>query len=259
MFAPPTRGLDTAGQGSTNASLHTHQQRQLSGVPQSASSAARQQPQTPNPAVSRSVSYSGGPGAPTFQGGPQMANNSGSGANPASTAEPPGAPVAFLSARAVTNIPEASLQTSVNLPPAQLFNPKAESPSIRRTPGIDHTSSRPLAKSGQHVAPTASQTTSAATVAPSGNNNGNAGGFTPVRPAGVGGISRGNNMVNPALDNARRIGAPGGSGGSPLANRGSYKPPSMKRPPLADLPPNGGAGMSSADKTLIDAKRQKTG
>jgi DNA repair and recombination protein RAD52 len=135
----------------------------------------------------------------------------------------------------------------------QLFNPKAESPSIRRTPGIDHSSSRPLARTGQHVAPTASQAAAATVAAPTGN----AGNFTPVRP-GV--VTRASGAVNHSIDQARRIGAPGG-GGSPLANRGSYKPPSMKRAPLTELPANGGtttATVSGGGDVQGDAKRQKT-
>ena len=49
-------------------------------------------------------------------------------------------PVAFFSARSVaaagSNKPNQSNQSAVHK--QQLFNPNAESPSIRKTPGIDH-------------------------------------------------------------------------------------------------------------------------
>lgn len=59
------------------------------------------------------------------------------------------------------------------------------------------------------------------------------------------------------LDSHRRIGAPNSP--SPMANKNSYKPPTMKRPveqraPLLDLPANGAIG-SAGDGG--DAKRQR--
>ncbi|KAG6168885.1 hypothetical protein E4U51_001868 [Claviceps purpurea] len=171
--------------------------------------------------------------------------------------------VAFFSARAVARSAEAKEPV---LASSQLFNPKAESPSIRKTPGIDHSSSKPLARNGQHVAPTPS---SQAVLAPVSN----ATGFTSVRP---GGSITGGSLTNPSLDHTRRIGAPGGPG-SPLANRSSYKPPTMKRPlagdgsttgsarpPLLDLPANaGGQGNGVSSKATLagdgmEPKRQKT-
>ena len=176
-------------------------------------------------------------------------------------------PVAFFSAKAVNQLPESSLQAQginqLAVPQAQLlFNPKAESPSIRKTSGIDHNSSRPVARNGQHVPPPASQTSPAVTS--------NTSSFTPVRPGSVGPQAGRGNVVNPSLDHARRIGAPGGPG-SPLSNRGSYRPPSMKRPlvgetnaqggprpPLADVPANRtGAGAGVVAASDLEAKRQK--
>jgi DNA repair and recombination protein RAD52 len=180
---------------------------------------------------------------------------------------PPNAPqnipetVGFFSAKAVSQLSESTLEGSGNgalaLPQGQqAFNPKAESPSIRKTPGIDHNSSKPVARNGQHVAPTNSQ----ANAGPTTRSNSNS--FTPVRPSMPSSQSRGN-VINPSLDQTRRIGAPSGPG-SPLANRGSYRPPAMKRPPptdgrtaLADLPANGNGGATSAAATGLDAKRQK--
>ncbi|KAL7942160.1 hypothetical protein V8C42DRAFT_332718 [Trichoderma barbatum] len=166
---------------------------------------------------------------------------------------PPGEPVAFFSARSTMS--DANQPSANQNQQKQLFNPKAESPSIRKTPGIDHTSSKPVARNGQHVPPANSQ-------APS-TQSGNTGGFTPVRQSVSSSQVRGSAM-NPSLDHARRIGAPGGGLGSPLANRGQYKPPTMKRTlpsegngpraPLVDIPTNAGNG-SSEDG--LDAKRQK--
>ncbi|KAJ4143854.1 DNA repair protein rad52 [Fusarium oxysporum] len=172
--------------------------------------------------------------------------------------------VGFFSAKAVNQLPESTLEGSSNarlaLPQGQqAFNPKAESPSIRKTPGIDHTSSKPVARNGQHVAPTNSQ----ATVAPATRSNTNS--FTPVRPSMSSSQSARGNVINPSLDQTRRIGAPSGPG-SPLANRGSYRPPAMKRPPpadgrtaLADLPANGNGGTAPTVASGLEAKRQKTG
>lgn len=176
---------------------------------------------------------------------------------PAQAAPPPGTEsVGFFSAKAINQIPESSISGTVLAPQAQqMFNPKAESPSIRKTPGIDHTSSRPLLRTGEHAPPAASQSE-----APS---RGNSSSFTPVRPSM--GAPRGN-AANPALDYTRRVGAPAGSG-SPLGNRSSFKQPTMtKRPPpgdsngtrhpLADVPAN--MGMNAAGAGL-EAKRQKMG
>lgn len=171
--------------------------------------------------------------------------------------------VGFFSARAVNQLPETSIQGTTNARIAapqgqQAFNPKAESPSIRKTPGIDHSSSKPVARNGQHIPPAASQAPTAA--------HGNTGSFTPVRPSGGGSQAGRGNMVNPSLDHTRRIGAPMGPG-SPLSNRGSYRPPTMKRPPpgdansgrppLADLPANGNGPPAVSGESGLEAKRQK--
>ena len=175
-------------------------------------------------------------------------------------------------------MPENSVseEVQVPLPAAQadrLFNPKAESPSIRKTPGIDHSASKPLTRSGQHVPPSASQAlpppTTTTTPATHSTNN-----FTPVRPS-ITNNQQGQrvNMVNPSLDQTRRIGAPSRPG-SPMANRGTYRPPTMKRPlqgeggeagetartPLADISSVGENGVTTATMASaanLDAKRQK--
>lgn len=115
---------------------------------------------------------------------------------------------------------------------APVFDPHAESPSIRKTAGVDHTKSlpvsRPMLSSGASPAPNQSR-----------------------------------DFINPSADMHRKIGVPGGAGSpmnrgpstssyrpltrpnvdskatanSPAANRGGFGPPNMngKRPPLNDV------------------------
>ncbi|MCJ1390061.1 DNA repair protein rad52 [Xylographa bjoerkii] len=105
-------------------------------------------------------------------------------------------PVGFFTARAAE-----SLQKVAGIPPnIPQFNPHAESPSIRKTAGVDHTKTKPVGREMMGAA------------APS---------LPPIKA----------NFVNPQADQARRIGMPN-TAGSPLQNRNSYKPPqmTMKRP-----------------------------
>lgn len=223
------------------------------------------QPQTPNSGFTRSTSGAGPgiqmrPPQPQQDSGPPVRQNpaqpvvagrvlhqpsrmsAGPPSNPASPARmskfqededsgmpPPGA--GFFSARAAAMIPESAnadplpQSAAQNLP---AFNPKLDSPSIRKTPGIDYTGSRPVTKALKQL--------------------------PGARP----------NIVNPQLDATRRIGAPASP--SPIANRGQYKPPTMKRPiddgggsarvPLVDLPANGAIGTVTGDAGG-DAKRQR--
>jgi DNA repair and recombination protein RAD52 len=111
------------------------------------------------------------------------------------------------------------------IPPIKLFDPHHESPSIRRTQGVDPRKSAPI-KRAEVGAPT-----------------------VPIPDPKVlingGAPANRSNFVNPAMDAGRRIGMPGGMQQSPLANRSAYKPPAMKRPlpaetaasrpPLADM------------------------
>jgi DNA repair and recombination protein RAD52 len=146
----------------------------------------------------------------------------------------------FFSARAAARIPEGS--TEEPLPPQTLnlpaFNPHADSPSIRKTPGVDRTMTKPLTRDLKHV-PGSTQAVADTT------------------GAGIRG-----NVVNPQLNVARRIGAPGAGNLSPMANRGSYKPPTLKRlvdgggvnrAPLGDVPANGAIAHGDGG----DSKRQR--
>ncbi|KAE9982322.1 hypothetical protein EG328_010982 [Venturia inaequalis] len=160
-------------------------------------------------------------------------------------------PVGFITARAADKVQDG-LPTVIT-PALQAFNPHAESPSIRKTTGIDHRRSAPINR--QVI-------TAGAPNIPAQSGAGNPG-MMPNRPT---------NFVNPQADVSRRIGMPMG-GQSPLANRGAYKPPGPAgikrglpegtgtaggRPPLADMSnmrqnqpqQDGGDG--------LDAKRQKT-
>lgn len=169
-----------------------------------------------------------GPANPSAPTAPQQPSRAGNGTPPPLAASNGGPePVGFFSARAVAKEGDVESTNGGGIPVpigAAAFNPKLESPSIRKTPGIDHSSSKPVSRTGQHVPPASSQS----------QQGPGASSFTPVRP--------GAGAANAAL--GRRIGAPGGPA-SPLANRGSYRPPTMTkrpapqegagRPPLAEV------------------------
>jgi DNA repair and recombination protein RAD52 len=171
-------------------------------------------------------------GPPSAPASPARLNKSSSDAD--ASMPPQGA--GFFSARAAAMLPEGQTTEGVPAPlPNHLpaFNPHAESPSIRKTPGIDHKTSKPLTRDLKHI-PGSSQAV-AASPGPKTTN-----------------------IVNPQLDATRRIGAPGSF--SPMANRGSFKQP-LKRPvdnganrtPLTDLPANGPVGGDAGG----DTKRQR--
>ena len=105
-------------------------------------------------------------------------------------------PVGFFTARAAE-----SLQKGAALPSdVPIFNPHLESPSIRKTAGVDHSKSKPVRTEAIGA---------------------------PTSPAAV--LPPRTNFVNPQTDKTRKVGMPMGAA-SPLQNRGSYKPPQMKRP-----------------------------
>ena len=114
------------------------------------------------------------------------------------------APVGFFTARAAETVQNGS---NSNLPlKAQPFNPHLESPSIRKTAGVDHTKTKPVGRDSIPVSPSL---------------------LPPPRPN--------NNFINPQIDKNRKVGMPVGAA-SPLQNRSSYKPPlQIKRP--AELDP----------------------
>ncbi|KAH0349965.1 recombination protein Rad52, partial [Aureobasidium melanogenum] len=144
--------------------------------------------------------------------------------------------VSGAAASALVQPPEAGA-----VPPIKLFDPHHESPSIRRTQGIDPRKSAPIKRS-EVGAPTV----------PIPNPKPMMNGAAPANRS---------NFVNPAMDASRRIGMPGGMQQSPLANRSAYKPPAMKRPlpaeNAASRPPL--ADMSNVQQTdgASDSKKPK--
>ncbi|KAI1270642.1 hypothetical protein F5Y18DRAFT_369065 [Xylariaceae sp. FL1019] len=175
---------------------------------------------------------------------------------------PADGPATFFSARAIKDVPTDGDTASVINNGAKVFDPKAESPSIRKTPGIDHKSSKPLSRSGVHVQPLKRDADGTAPGQASGPGI-SGGGFQ-----GAGG--------NPTMSQVRQIGAPGGGVGSPLGNRGQYRPLTMKRPAAAPPDANGSSGAGgngigargpltevsangpgAGAQTGVDAKRQK--
>lgn len=137
------------------------------------------------------------------------------------------APVGFYNAKAAESVQKGA----VNLREVPTFNLHGESPSIRKTAGVDHSRSKPIRSE-----------------VISGTVQGAAGSAATVKPTG-------SNFVNPHIDKARRVGMPS-VGGSPLSNRSTYKPPQMKRPALADVT----AGAANVGiEPIADGKRQKVG
>ncbi|KAK4241015.1 hypothetical protein C8A03DRAFT_30855 [Achaetomium macrosporum] len=217
---------------------------------------------------------------------PQAAGNN--------SAAPTKEPVSFFSARAVKQLPEETLANGTIVPKAdQAFNLHYESPSIRRTPGVDRRTSRPVTKSGQHAPPRKSIVDD--------ENDSDVNAFAlPNKPAAMGGQQQSvagagsgpsrpgpqngrpgpglGNVVNPQLDQTRRIGAPPVSS-SPVGNRGQFRPLTVKRPagsdssgssgsngggaarvPLEDVSNNPfpGAGAAGGNASEPDAKRLRT-
>ncbi|KAK4121407.1 hypothetical protein N657DRAFT_635970 [Parathielavia appendiculata] len=147
--------------------------------------------------------------------------------------------VGFFSARAVKALPEEAIASGKLAPKpgqGQAFNPHLASPSIPRTPGVDHSASKPVARAVVQGG--------AAAGGDGGGNNGDGGGTGGQVGGGGGGVKPSarplGNVVNPQLDQARRIGAPGSS--SPLGNRGQFRPLTVKRPAGGDGTTTGGNG-----------------
>lgn len=114
-------------------------------------------------------------------------------------------PVGFITGRAA-EIMQKSEVPSGAIPHKNAFNPHAQSPSIRRTSGIDHNTSQKVTHIDVVKAKVQQQQ-------------------QQQHVPGVPPNNTGPNFVNPRADPARRIGMPPAAGQSPLANRGQYKPP----------------------------------
>lgn len=196
-------------------------------------------------------------------------------------AAPPSGEAIFFSARAVSKLTEEAIVNGQVSKEISQFNPKLESPSIRKTPGIDHTKSKPVSRTGQHVPPTGAHSDK-------DDNNHTKPAAVPAQAAAAAvgrqptitmnrpgpPLARGN-VMNPSLDQTRRIGVPGGGfSSSPLANRNQYKPPTLvgkrtvdgqaapgaagagNRAPLGDMSSN--APVNAGGAPVGDAKRQRT-
>lgn len=139
---------------------------------------------------------------------------------PVPTQPPAGVPDGFVTGRSAGFLNQAASGDGkpANAPAA--FNPHAESPSIRRTQGINPGKSMPVMRQSL---------TGASSTTPNGQPQQN----PQQGPPAQGNNNNRSNFVNPSNDPTRRIGMPGG-GGPP--NRGAYKPPSnLKRPALTDV------------------------
>lgn len=162
---------------------------------------------------------------------------------------PEDAKVGFFSARAA----EALKSNPMALKTAPQFDPRADSPSIRKTAGINHNASTPVLRKNVVANPTAVTTAVGAKTAQTNS---------PLS---------GREASNPPQDFGRRVGAPGGFN-SPItrAQTSSYRPPvrrpadngagtnnaNGKRPPLGDMT---NAPATSGTGAPADAKRVKSG
>ncbi|KAK8082489.1 DNA repair and recombination protein rhm52 [Apiospora saccharicola] len=183
----------------------------------------RPQPQTPNQAPQRPGTTFNGRPNPQMHGKPMPANGSAAQGQvaaaqqaslnarmntpPPANAEPTG-PIGFFSARSVNQLPEDAPPGTASVAPdkAKVFNPHAESPSIRKTPGIDHKSSKPVAKDIKHVPPMKREEeppVKANAMSGAVHSLGSGQGLGRP-PAGTGAA------MNASLAGTRQIGAPGG-------------------------------------------------
>jgi DNA repair and recombination protein RAD52 len=136
------------------------------------------------------------------------------------TAQPPdqhAPPVGFYSARAA---PALNKTAEGPTPPVPDFNPHSESPSIRKTVGIDHSRSVPVKRAAMGAPePVPAQISGLRDNMPA-----------PPMPT--------RDFVNPSSDMHRRIGAPSGGMPSPMSRSGmsgsAYRPPTRRGPPEAD-------------------------
>ncbi|KXL51237.1 hypothetical protein M433DRAFT_146592 [Acidomyces richmondensis BFW] len=155
---------------------------------------------------------------------------------------PAGIPEGFVTGRSVDLLNQPGNTRPPNA--AIAFNPHADSPSIRRTSGVNPGKSAPVTRQALNGtvlhAPQSVGTTSS-------GGHGINGVATSIRT----------NYINPAADPTRRIGAPVVPGTGGIQTRSQYRPPSAvgsKRPVLADVSnTNGLAQMDGAS----DSKKQK--
>ena len=189
-----------------NGSTNNHKPHQIVAPPGGIS--RPQGPQTVPPAGLSTGSARAGPPGQGFQGhvqqnAPQVQKSGDLSPRHAVGSLEHEPPVGFFTARAAQ-----SLQHTTVLPANALaFNPHQDSPSIRKTAGVDHTKSKPVGRDAIPVPGALGNT------------------IPPSRA----------NFINPQADQARRIGMPSGAA-SPLANRTSYKAPGMMKRPAENSP-----------------------
>ena len=148
---------------------------------------------------------------------------------------PPGNPEGFVTGRNADLLNQPSGPRPPNAA-ALAFNPHAESPSIRRTHGVNPGVSKAITRQALNgvSAPNGQQASTAVVTSGHGGppqqgqpqapgHNGMNGTTTPIRT----------NFVNPSADMNRRIGMPSAASQT-VQNRGGYRPP-MKRPALTDV------------------------
>ncbi|ROW08179.1 hypothetical protein VPNG_06909 [Cytospora leucostoma] len=236
----PVRPPHTPGQQFPRPGQQPHPNQPLARPPQQLNQARPQ-----NASAGQNSSSSGGSGS--HQTPPQPAGDN---AAPMET-------VGFFSARAVKQLAGPKEDEEPKLPTVPttglVFNPHADSPSIRKTPGIDHTKSKPVGRDMKHVAP-AERAAETATKGPGPANFAGAGVGGPQQQQQqqrqqAPGIAQGGNIVNPQLSQARRIGAPMGPA-SPMANRGQYRPPTIKRP--LPVESNGGGARPALAEVAVN-------
>ena len=183
---------------------------------------------------------------------------------PSDPSVPSNAPIGFFAAR----VAEAIQATPSALPENAVFNPHAESPSIPKTAGFDHSRSKPVRANGDlptanglvQVKAEPAQNTRPR-LQPQQQQHVPTNQHHPQPPSATAGAGqpipaqgpRPTNFVNPHLDAARRIGMPGAPGISPLQNRSSYKVPTLKRP--ADGPPAGTVSGGGTGAALVAQPR----
>ena len=182
---------------------------------------------------------------PANHSAPQDADSHGA---PIPRQPPPDIPDGFVTGRSaeLLNAPPGTRPSNAAL----AFNPHAETPSIRRTHGVNPGKSAPVTRQALQSTQTTSdppqpnghppgapQSASGAPPPPQQyQGNGQNGMTTPVRT----------NFVNPSADPSRRIGMPPSAASHSMQNRGSYRPPTvttsnagpernLKRPPLSDV------------------------
>ena len=123
-------------------------------------------------------------------------------------------PVGFYPAGAAQMLQETPALVASKVP---TFNPHAESPSIRKTSGVDHSRSKPVNKDLLGALHTAAATGGGGPSAGLGQSHQHQHQQQSIPPR------IGANITNPQLDTARRIGMPNSP--SPMHGRPPYKPP----------------------------------